>query len=163
MPKKLKREQLAELVALRTLQEQRWAADRRLEHLSYRAMRERAARPESAGGLGRDLSEHRLKRLVEDYRERMAGVEVVELAEHRERELHDLDMVQRYALAAMEKAASASAFDEKAVDKFLKAGAERRKLLGLDMPVVAKVEVVHKDAVTVELNEMLARAGRKPM
>jgi hypothetical protein len=39
----------------------------------------------------------------------------------------------------------------------------RRKLLGLDAPTESRVEVVSNDAVTAELNEMLARAGRPPI
>lgn len=42
-------------------------------------------------------------------------------------------------------------------------GESRRKLLGLDAPTLAKVDVVHHDAVAEELNAMLARAGRDPV
>lgn len=37
------------------------------------------------------------------------------------------------------------------------------KLFGLDAPTEAKLEVTTRDAVTDELNEMLARAGHKPV
>ncbi|MGW4927986.1 hypothetical protein ACWEOH_02440 [Agromyces sp. NPDC004153] len=152
-----------ELIAVKVMTEQRWAYERRLEHRSYAQMRELVARPEADGGLGYDVSEHRLKSLVGGYRDRMAEVEVMHVEEHRERELTDLDMVQRYARAAMEKAAAAGSFDDKAVDRFLKAGESRRKLLGLDSPAEAKVDVSNDEAVTEELNAMLARAGRGPL
>lgn len=42
-------------------------------------------------------------------------------------------------------------------------GAERRKLLGLDAPSQLVVDITNHDAITDELNEMLARAGRKPI
>jgi hypothetical protein len=158
-----KKKRSAELIAVKVMQEQRWAFERRLEHKSYAQMRDLVARPASEGGLGYDVSEPRLRSLVDGYRERMVEVEAVNLAEHRDRELADLDMVQRYALAAINKAAAAHSFDEKAVAAFVKAGEQRRKLLGLDAPAESRVEVVASDAVTNELNEMLARAGRPPI
>lgn len=160
---KRKNRQHAELVAVRVLREQEWAFARRLEHKSYHQMRELASRPESAGGLGRDVSEHTLRKLVEAYRDRMAEVEVVNLAEHRERELHDLDLAQQLCRAAMAKAAEDGRIDVSATALFAKLGESRRKLLGLDMPVESRVEVVHHDAVAEELNAMLARAGRGPV
>lgn len=160
MTKKAKRN---ELIAVKVMHEQRWAFEQRLAHLSYRDMRVKASLPPARGGLGYDVSEHRLKGLVTGYRERMAEVDAIELDEHRERELHDLDVVQRLALASMQKAASLEALDVHGTGIFLKAGAERRKLLGLDAPQQIKAEVVVKDAVTEELNAMLERAGRKPI
>lgn len=163
MTKKAKRN---ELIAVKVLHEQRWAFEQRLAHLSYHDMRLKASKPAASGGLGYDVSEHRLKGLVAGYRERMAEVEAVELEEHRERELNDLDVVQRLAFASMRKAAEHPEFpslDKDAAALYLKTGESRRKLLGLDAPQQVKAEVVVKDAVTEELNAMLERAGRKPI
>lgn len=44
----------------------------------------------------------------------------------------------------------------------LRIEAERRKLLGLDAPVVAHIDVTHRNAVDTELAQMLADAGLTP-
>lgn len=162
---------LSELIAVQTLREQRWAFDARRAHLSYREMRTLANRPEREGGLGYDLSEHALKRLVDGYRERMTEVEAINIDEHRERELADLDLVQREAAAtiratnaAIDRAAEIGALDVHAtklklgaIDRYRVVGESRRKLLGIDAPQQIKADVVVRDALTEELNEMLAR------
>ena len=169
MGKKAKR---AELISVKVLHEQRWAYERRLEHLSYHEIRVLSANMPEHGGLGYDVSEHRLKGLVAGYRERMAEVEAEELGEHRARELHDLDMIQREAGRAIDATranppvdaqGNLITFNDKAVARYLEVGRERRKLLGLDQPVKAEIEVTTRDAVTEELNAMLARAGRPPI
>jgi hypothetical protein len=167
-----------ELIALRTLAEQRWAYDARMAHLSYRDMRRRVAEAPPVG-LGYDLSEHTLKALVAGYRERMTDVHAIDLDEHRERELEDLDIAQRRTDFVAELAAKRLAavddlgvelLDEKAGKLLLDAtsqrrtiGESRRKLLGLDAPTQVKADVIVHDAVTEELNAMLARAGRDPI
>lgn len=166
-----------ELIALRTLTEQRWAYERVMEHLSYAEMRSLANRKPSKGGLGYDLSESALKGLVRGYRDRMAEVEAHSLEEHRERELADADARQRAAAnligvaeRSIVRAEQVQALDVHAVGLALKGIAQhraesetRRKLLGLDAPTVAKLDITTHDAVTDELNEMLARAGHAPI
>ena len=172
----MKRPRSDELLALRTLNEQRWAYDRRMEHLSYRSMRQLVGQAPPVG-LGYDLSEHALKGLVNGYRDRMSEVHAIDLDEHRERELEDLDLAQRraegivqLAAAALKRAAELEALDVHAAKALLDAnrqligaGESRRKLLGLDAPTQAKVEVVHHDGVVEELNAMLARLGESPI
>lgn len=173
------------------LREQRWAYERTLDHLSYRAMRE-LVREAPPVGLGYDLSEPTLKALVTEYRDRMADVEARTLDEHRERELEDLDAQHRTLVALLDpidraasaKTAKALGFesveamaqaepgllvlrDDKvlltALAQLRAVGESRRKLLGLDAPQQIKADVVMHDAITEELNDMLARAGRKPI
>lgn len=165
-----------ELIALRTLAEQRWAYDARMAHLSYRDMRRRVAEAPPVG-LGYDLSEHTLKALVAGYRERMTDVHAIDLDEHRERELEDLDIAQRrtdlvaeLAAKSLARAAELEALDVHGGKLLLDAtsqrrtiGESRRKLLGLDAPTQVKADVIVHDAVTEELNAMLARAGRDPI
>lgn len=152
-----------DLIAVRVLAEQRWAYEQRLAHLSYREMSMRTIRPEDEGGLGYYLSASALKARVTKYREDMREALTEDREEHRERELADLDLVQRLALEAMRKGAALGVLDDKASTLYLKAGAERRKLLGLDAPVESKVDVTVHDAVTDELNAMLAEAGIPPI
>lgn len=45
----------------------------------------------------------------------------------------------------------------------LRIGESRRKLLGLDAPAEAHVEVTHRDATIDELNDALARLGESPI
>lgn len=183
----------AELIAVKVLREQRWAYERRLDHLSYHEIRLLSSAPVERGGLGYDISEHRLKGLVTGYRERMAEVEAEELDEHRARELADLDRVHRSLVSLIEdpvdRAASApvaAAFGYRTVDELIAnapgsvimredktrlaalaqlraVGESRRKLLGIDAPQQIKADIVMHDAVTEELNAMLARAGRPPI
>lgn len=166
----------ADLLAVKVLQEQRWAFEGRLAHLSYHEMRLLSSKAPPVG-LGYDVSEHRLKGLVASYRERMADIETEDLAEHRARELHDLDLAQRRVDAIAENAArrvaeaaemhtldvhgSKLVLDATAQRRAI--GESRRKLLGLDQPVKAELEVTTRDAVTEELNAMLSRAGRPPI
>lgn len=151
-----------ELLARRIVHEQEWAYARWLEHRSYRQMRIMANAPIAEGGLGYDLSLDALRGLVAGYRE-THGEQTMTRAEHIDRELHDLDLAQQLALASMRKAADAGALDVHGTKLYAELGAQRRKLLGLDMPAEVKVDVTNHDAVTEELNAMLARLGEKPI
>lgn len=175
----------SELIAVRVLHEQRWAYERTLEHLSYRAMRTLANHPPERGGLGYDLSEHALKSLVKGYRDRMAEVEARTLEEHRERELADLDDEHRMLSELLgpidtgRAAVIAKHFGYDSIEAFVidnptadvwrddgvrlralrerrAVGESRRRLLGLDAPQSVKVDVTTHDAVADELNAMLA-------
>lgn len=181
------------LLLSRTLTEQQWAYERVLEHLSFREMRQRVSAPVERGGLGYDLSESALRGLVRGYRERMADVERHDLELHRERELNDLDALHRHLaaivadpvdwnatrLAALELGYTdvREAIEREpnllrlhnpatvmnAVRELRGVSESRRKLLGLDAPAKTDVQVTMRDAVTDELNAMLARAGREPI
>lgn len=162
MSKRPKADDRQALLEARVVAEQEWAHARWLEHRSYRQMRTMAALPVEEGGLGYDLSLDSLRGLVAGYRA-THGEQTMTKAEYIERELHDLDVAQQLALASMQRAAEIGALDAGAVKLYAELGAQRRKLLGLDAPIEAKVDVVHRDAVTEELNDMLKRAGRKPV
>lgn len=84
-----------ELLTARLLEEQRWAYERKLEHRSIREIRGLVSRSPRDGGLGYDISEHTLKKLVAGYLERMAEVEADTVEFHRHRELADMDARQR--------------------------------------------------------------------
>lgn len=161
--KKKRRFDGREVAELRIEESKRWAYERRLEHLSYREIARLSIEAPENGGLGYYLGPDALKGRVTKYREDMAVSLGEDLAEHRERELADLDSIQRYARAAMAKAAAVGAFDEKATAAFMRAGESRRKLLGLDAPVESKLDVTVHDGVTDELNAMLAEAGIPPI
>lgn len=156
------RQPRAELIETRVLREQDWAYEQWLEHVSWQGMRARVNRHPDDGGLGYDLSIDALRGLVAGYREREGLVELTR-DEARERRAHDLDLVHRAARASMRKAATVGALDVHAAKLLLEVGRDEAKHYGTDEPVVAKVDVTHRDAVTEELNAMLARAGRDPI
>lgn len=151
-----------DLVAVKVLREQDWAYAQWLEHTSWQGMRVKANRPPDEGGLGYDLNLAALRGLVDGYREREGLVELTR-AEARERRAHDLDLVHRAARASLRKAAAAGALDEKAAKLLLDVGRDEAKHYGTDEPVKIEAEVTNRDAVTDELNAMLARLGEKPV
>lgn len=187
-----KRPKFSDVDDVRLQREQAWAYERHLEHLSYRAMRARCILPPSEGGLGYDLSEHALSGLVRGYIDRMRETLTEQRDAYVARELADLDEQQRALTAVLArnidtaettKIAAALGYgsalellnEQPALAVPLPAGdlvrilaalravgESRRKLLGLDAPVEAKVDVTHRDGVTEELSRMLAEAGIDP-
>lgn len=187
-----KRPKYRDLTSVKLERERAWAYERHLEHLSYRDMRRRVSRPPSEGGLGYDLSEHALAGLVRGYIETMRETLTEQRDAYVARELADLDRQQRALEAvlgrnidAAETAKVAAALGYSSALELVRAqpdlvvplpagdvvrvlaalravGESRRKLLGLDAPVEAKVDVTHRDAVAEELSRMLAEAGIDP-
>jgi hypothetical protein len=161
-PKAGKRKRRDELIAVKVMREQEWAYERWLEHMSYQAMRVAASRPPEAGGLGYDLSAATFEGLVKGYRER-EGLSELTRDEARERRAHDLALIMRATRAAMAKAAALGALDVHAAKLNLEAGRDLAKHYGTDQPITVEANVTHRDAVTEELNAMLAAAGRNPV
>lgn len=178
------------LLAVKIEREEAWAYARHLEHLSYRAMRAAALADPDKGGLGYDLSEHMLKARVQGYLERMRETLSDDREAYVARELNDLDAQHRalmlllaagFDMAATTKVAAslgyrsavalidaepelAVPYDVQTTTLLLRelraVGAERRKLLGLDAPLAAKLDVTHHDAVAQELAAMLDELER---
>jgi hypothetical protein len=172
-PPKAKRESESsdDVLLARVLHEQEWAHGRWLAHEPWIAMRQTAELPPERGGLGYSLSLQALKGLVEGYRARVGDLSATR-EQHLERELHDLDMLQREAARAILEQRQAPPVDAQgnikpfaidAVKLYADLGEKRRKLLGLDAATKIEADVVHRDAVTEELNAMLVRAGRDPI
>ena len=169
-----KRPRFSDVDDVRLQREQQWAYERHLEHLSYRQMRALCIQEPSGGGLGYDLSEHALAGLVRGYLDRMKPTLEADRETYLARELADLDALQTDYLAlaqaakhALRSAATDGALDHGAAKLLLDAnarmeaaGAQRRKLLGLDAPIEAKVDVTHHDGVAEELAAMLAENDR---
>jgi|AntRauMFilla1563_2_1112583.scaffolds.fasta_scaffold03082_5 hypothetical protein len=176
----------AELTATRLLGEQRWAYERHLEHMNYRDMRRLVIEPVDRGGLGYDLSEHALRGLVVGYVESARETLTEERGVYIARELADLDLQHRALAAVLArsidaaestKVAAALGYDSLAqllkeapdaavpldarqitalLRELRAVGESRRKLLGLDAPLEARVEVTSRDGVMAELEAMLA-------
>jgi hypothetical protein len=153
----------AELIALRTVREQEWAYRGWLAHLTLDQMRALSGRPESEGGIGHELSPHAVKNRLDGYRERMREVYEtnVELERSRIDEGYEARMQGYRLIVANPETSTANRLA--AIAAMRDEDRERRKYLGLDKPVESRVEVVSQDAVTEELNAMLARMGRPPI
>ncbi|MCU1617780.1 MAG: hypothetical protein JWO98_5320 [Frankiales bacterium] len=149
-----------EIIQARVWREQEWCFSLRSQHLTIRMIRRRTILPPDLGGLGYDLSEHAIKGLIRGYLERMREVDEESLEEHRSRELADLDMVQRLALESMARYQRAGHYDEKATDRFMKAGEMRRKLLGLDAVVTSHIDVTVTDATDAAIADLAAELDR---
>lgn len=186
-----KRPKYSDLTAVKLEQERAWAYGRHLEHLSYRDMRRLAIEPPERGGLGYDLSEHALAGLVRGYLDTMRETLTEQRDAYVARELADLDAQQRALTAVLArnvdmaetaKLAAALGYDsaldllnaepERAIPlpagdlvRLLAAlravGESRRKLLGLDAPIEAKVDVTHRDGLADELAALLDDANLK--
>lgn len=183
------RPKASELIAVRVEREEAWAYARHLEHLSYRAMRA-AALADPPHGLGYDLSEQMLKTRVTGYLERMRETLTDDRDAYIAREIADLDEQQRALMALLVRGVDLKAttilagtlgyrsagelvarepelavpLDVPTTTLLLRelraVGAERRKLLGLDAPIAARLDVTHHDAVAQELAAMLDEVER---
>lgn len=153
----------AELVAVRTLKEQAWAYARSLEHLSYREMRRRATLAPDDGGLGYDISEGALKRLVSGYVESMREVLTLDREAELARITANYENRQRVYSAILSDPASTTSSRFAALNAMRLEDADRRKFLGLDQPVEVKVETTSRDGVIDDLNLALARLGESPV
>jgi hypothetical protein len=159
------------VILARVLREREWCYAGWLAHKTWTQLRVEAARPESEGGLGYDLSIQAIKGLVEAARADRGDLHLDRDA-HIERELHDLELLQQEAMRAVIEQRNSPPVDAQgnlklfAIDAakfYAELGEKRRKLLGLDAATKIEAEVTHRDAVTEELNAMLARAGREPI
>lgn len=180
----------AEVLRVKVMQEQEWAYARKLEHYSYREMAILTYAEPARGGLGYGLSANACRGLVAGYVERMKETLEDSAAETMARELADLDAQQRALMrltspideprsmlvaktlgfSSIEELAEHSPLnvvfrDDKvaiaALSQARAVGESRRKLLGTDAAL--KVDVTTHDGLQVELEEMLARAGAKPL
>jgi hypothetical protein len=179
-----------ELVDIAIAQEERWAYERRVERLTYRAMSDLSGEPLTAGGLGRTVSTATLVRRANAYRKSLILDERETRDEHRGRELEALDRQERALytfLDPVDQAASAAvarqldmSLDDLArikpallvprEDKVriaalaqLRAVSEsRRKLLGLDAPTESSLTVTTVDATDKALADLAAQLGKTP-
>jgi hypothetical protein len=180
-----------EMVAARYHTEQRWLYERRIERMTYRDLSDLSALPVAEGGLGYRLSIATISRRIKAARKELAELEAESRDEYRARELEGmdkreralyklLDRVDREATIIVARSLGYTTIDELAahspaavvlrderivlgaMQQIERVAAERRKLLGLDAPVEAKLDVTHHDAVNDELSKMLAEAGITP-
>lgn len=150
------------LLVARVAHEQRWAYARWVEHVPFPTMAADTMRSPEEGGLGYYLSAKVLRSLVATYREEQGDI-VGTREEQRERDAITLDEQERDARRAIRRAQEVGALDVHAHALLLKVQERRAKLLGTDSPTEVAATVTVRDAVTEELNDMLARAGRKPL
>lgn len=182
----LPRRSIDDAVTNKVLVEERWAYERRIERMTFRAMSDYSERPVEEGGLGYRLSAATLVRRCNDYLIVSLGHETETREAHRARELEALDKqeralytfldpVDRVATAKiatalgmelatlMERKPHLIAYREDkvriaAIAQLRLTGVERRKLLGLDEPV--KAEVTVNTATDKALADLAAQLGQ---
>jgi hypothetical protein len=178
---------VSDLLEARVQRERSWALQAWTSRLSWGAMRRLANLPESEGGLGYDLSESALKGLVLKAREDAGDMtmnradrierqsyEVDERARLARNDLaeasallriprprrDEFDYIDQWleALAAWAKTREGAAKMVESADRRLDAAQEREaKLHGLNAATEARLDIVHHDAVALELDAMLER------
>ncbi len=183
----------AELIEARVVREEDFALEAWRARVPFPEMRRLALRPVEYGGLGYALSESALRALVKSARARHGDLSMTreERTERQAEEIDDRGRRARYDLArahdtlaipmpqrdefpdrsewidALEiwkRAVEAAARVIESADKRLAAAQkDERDLFGLNAPTKIEAEVTTRDAVTDELNAMLARAGRAPI
>lgn len=153
----------AALLEARVATEREWAYARWLERLTWAQMRQAAILPPERGGLGYDLSPSALKGLVTQARADM-GDTAMSREERVERMQAENDSMMRQLKAEIAEAVKTwGTIPEKAAKLLLDYQKREVELHGLAAATQVEATVVHKDAVTEELNAMLVRAGRKPI
>jgi hypothetical protein len=179
-----------ELIDIAIAHEERWAYERRVDRLTYRAMSDLAKQPPEDGGLGRELSTATLVRRANAYRKSLMLEESETRDEHRARELESLDRQERALytfLDPIDRAEShkvAGAFgmtveelierkplfvvmrEDKvrisAISQLRAVSESRRRLLGLDAPTESSVTVTTVDATDQALADLAAQLGKTP-
>lgn len=153
-----------------TLNEARWAYERRAERMTYQAIADLTGADRAAGGLGKSIGLKAIRRRVREYAETLAVVVDDETRdEQRARELEDLDNQQRAFVALLgrvdEAASLQRAFamntsldtlresrpdllvlrDERVIMRALEnlrtVGESRRRLMGTDAPTKIEATV----------------------
>lgn len=180
----------ADIVDANILIEERWAYERRVDRLTYRAMADLVRQPQELGGLGRVLSTATLVRRANAYLKAMVEEEQETRDSHRARELEALDKQERalYTFldpidrAATQRVAGALGMtvdqiterkpglivmrDDKvrisALSQLRAVSESRRRLLGLDSPTEASVTITTVDATEQAISELVAQLGLPP-
>lgn len=158
----MSKKKTAALVEARVARERQWAYDRWLERLTWAQMRVLAQLPPERGGLGYDLSPSALKGLVTQARADM-GDTAMSRDERIERQTAELDAIARSLRKRIAAADEMGGVDVHATKLLLETQKREEILHGLAAATQVEATVVHKEAIVEELNEMLARAGRKPI
>lgn len=144
----------------RTLRESEWCYGLWLDRHSFSAIRRLAARKPKHGGLGYDLSESAIKGLVRQAREARGDLSMTR-EERADRRQAERDELARLARAGLARAAEVEQVDDKAAKLLLDVHKAEREEYGDDAP--SKLEVTTRDAVTAELDAMMAAAGVTPI
>jgi len=179
-----------QLVDIAIAQEERWAYERRVDRLTYRAMADLSRRPSIDGGLDRELSTATLVRRANAYRKSLMLEESETRDEHRARELESLDRQERALygfLDPVDQAASnlvaiqlGMTLDEltrvrpamlvmrddkvriAALSQLRGVSESRRRLLGLDAPTESSLTVTTVDSTDAALADLAAQLGKTP-
>lgn len=158
------------LAEMARVNEDRWIMEQRRDGASLDQISQMAAMPPvfddlgrytRAGGLGRTIAERTLSDRVRGRLAEVAALMRDDTEALRVQELERLDAQATRLAARIRKVGVDGYIDVHAERLMLAVGTERRKLLGLDTPVVQKVEatLTVDDARSVELAALLEQAA----
>lgn len=152
-----------ELILARVLYEREWAYERRIvDGLPWQAIRSLGVRPDELGGINRNLGVGTLKGMVAEHMAEQ-GVMHGTREERIERRQLELDALALMARSSLARAAESGALDVHAAKILLDARAAEAKMHGDDAALRIEADVTTHDAVSAELDALLARAGREPI
>jgi len=179
-----------ELIDIAIAKEERWAYERRVERLTYRAMADLSRQAVEQGGLGHEMSTATLVRRANAYRKGLMLEESETRDQHRGRELEALDRQERalYSfLDPVDQVASTAVARQigmtleqltrarpallvmradkvriAALAQLRGVSESRRKLLGLDAPTESSLTVTTIDSTDAALADLAAQLGKTP-
>ena len=150
-----------DVIAAKVAFEEQWAFDRRAERLSWRQIQDRSALPVERGGLGYPLGFAVLKSRADAYFAQIRDTMRVGVDERRARQEGEVDELIRLAVGDIRAARAAGDVKASAEAelRLLRYQEREAKIFGTDAPQRVEAEVTTRDAVTDELNAMMARLG----
>jgi hypothetical protein len=180
----------ADLVDVIIAQQERWAYERRVDRLTYRAMADLAKLPHLQGGLDQEMSTGTLVRRANAYRKSLMLDESETREQHRGRELEALDRQERALYSFLDPVDQAASnliagqlgmtLDEltrvrpamlvmredkiriAALSQLRGVSESRRRLLGLDAPTESSLTVTTVDSTDAALADLAAQLGKTP-
>ena len=148
----------ADVIEARVAREQQWIYDAHIAGYTKPRIRALALEPVARGGLGRAVSMSEIRTAIDEVR--TAQGSIIGTREERIEKRHALyDDQILLALAARQKAAELGTIDVQAEKLLLDVLAAQGRMHGDDAALRVEAEVTTRDAVTDELNAMLARLG----
>lgn len=148
-----------EVIVAKIAIEEQWAYDNKIARLSFAQMSQVAELPPARGGLGYPIPASTLRQRAADYFDRIKGTLQTGVDERRARQEGEIDELIRLAVADIRTARAAGDVkaSAEAEMRLLRYQEREAKIFGTDAPQRIETEVTTKDAVTEELNAMLAR------
>ncbi|KQR86519.1 hypothetical protein ASF96_09140 [Microbacterium sp. Leaf179] len=147
------------MIAAKIAIEEQWAYDNKVARLSFAQMSRLAECAPAQGGLGYPIPASTLRIRAADYFTRIRSTLKTSVDERRARQEGEIDELVRLAVADIRTARAAGDVkaSAEAEMRLLRYQEREAKIFGTDAPQRVEAEVTTKDAVSAELDAMLAR------